>query len=107
VFVSVALSVDQDPWVGTEFMKQFGPFDEILSGRGWLNTGAIAFIVRDMPAQRSIPQLILVERDVQVDDRSISAVSDRLVGRKIGADQIVAYGDLLKSPTWRTVAVGQ
>ncbi len=105
IFVSVGLSVDQDPWVGAEFMKQFGPFDEILSGRGWLNTGAIAFIVRDMPAQRAIPQLILVERDVQVDDLSISEVHDRLVGRKIGSDQIVSYAKLLRSaPSGRAIA---
>jgi hypothetical protein len=94
-FVSVGIAVDQDPWKGAEFLREFGPFDEILSGHGWLNTGALAFIVRDMPAQRAIPQLILVERDVQVEELSISTVHDRLVGRKIGADQIVEYAALL------------
>jgi hypothetical protein len=89
-FVSVGLSVDQDPWIGSEFLKPYGPFDEILSGRGWLNTGAIAFVVRDFPAQRAIPQLILLERDVEVEDSSISTVADRLTGRRIGVREIVS-----------------
>jgi len=101
LFISVGVSLDQSPWVGTEFLEGFGPFDEILSGGGWMNVGSISFIVRDFPSQRSIPQLILMERDVKLDGGSILSVDDRLVGRKIGAGGIVNYATILlsSSPT--------
>ena len=90
-FVSIGVSLDQDPWRGTEFLKTFGPFDEILSGESWLNTGALTFMLRDFPGPRVIPQLILVEREVEHSDQGILSVNDRVVGRKIGGAGIVNF----------------
>jgi hypothetical protein len=89
--VSVGISLDQDPLIGIDFLKRFGPFDEVLSGGGWLNTGSIAFVVRHFPARRAIPQLIIVERDVVLESNSASILNERLISRKIGADAIVRF----------------
>jgi hypothetical protein len=96
-FVLVGVSIDQDASTGVEFLRRYGPFDEVLAGHGWLNAGAIAYVVRDMPSEHSIPQLVLVERDLDVEDGRIVDVHDTLVGRKIGADQIVSYAAFLKN----------
>ena len=91
-FVAVGVSLDQDPWHGAEFLKKLGQFDEILSGGSWLNTGSIAFILRDFPGRRSIPQLVLVERDVTMSgNNGVESVNDRFVTRKIGAEAIVNF----------------
>lgn len=94
-FVSVGVSLDDDPWRGTEFLKTFGPFDEVLAGGSWLNTGAVTFMLRDWPSPRTIPQLVLVERAVSGTEVSLLSVTDRVVGRKIGAEAIVNYARTL------------
>ena len=94
-FVSVGVALDDDPWRGTEFLKTFGPFDEVLAGGSWLNTGAITFMLRDWPSPRTIPQLVLVERAVAGTELSVLSVTDRVVGRKIGAEAIVNYARTL------------
>lgn len=95
-FVFMGIALDQDPMVGIEFLREFGPFDEIQSGGGWLNAGSISFIIRDYPARREVPQLILLERVVKVVDGSIEDLSDRLIGRRTGSDAIVAFADMLE-----------
>lgn len=94
-FVSVGVSLDGDPWRGTRFLEEFGPFDEILAGGSWLNTGAITFMLRDWPSPRAIPQLVLVERTVTGTELSVLSVTDRVVGRKVGAEAIVNYARTL------------
>ena len=94
-FVSVGVSLDDDPWRGTQFLKAFGPFDEILAGGSWLNTGAVTFMPRDWPSPRTIPQLVLVERAVTGTALSVLSVTDRVVGRKVGAEAIVNYARTL------------
>jgi len=94
-FVSVGVSLDDDPWQGAQFLKTFGPFDEVLAGGSWLNTGAITFMLRDWPSPRTIPQLVLVERAVAGTELNVLSVTDRVVGRKIGAEAIVNYARTL------------
>lgn len=95
LFISIGVALDQDPWVGIKFLEQFGPFDEVLSGGSWLNTGSLAYILRDFPSRRAIPQLILVERDVMIESQSIASVTEQLVGRRVGADAIVSFAEFL------------
>jgi hypothetical protein len=94
-FVSVGVALDHEPWQGIEFLKNFGAFDEVLAGGSWLNTGAIAYLVRDLPGRRAVPQLVFIERDVELENGTISTVNDRLAGRKTGADAIIRFADAL------------
>jgi hypothetical protein len=97
-FVSIGVAVDQDPSIGIEFLKKFGPFDEVISGGGWLNTGSVMFMIRDFPSREALPQLVLLERDVSVTKASgISQVNERLVDRKIGNIDIVTYSQSIKT----------
>lgn len=106
IFVSVGVALDQDPWRGIKFLERFGPFDEVLSGGNWLNTGSVAFILRDFPGRRAIPQLILIERDVSIESTGIASVEDRLVGRKVGSEAIAEFARVLQGETERLHALG-
>jgi hypothetical protein len=97
-FVSVGVAIDQDPASGVNFLRGFGPFDEILSGGGWLNTGSIVFLIRDVPGRLAIPQLVVIERNVALDSAvGISSVTDHLIGRTIGGAGIVALAQSIKA----------
>jgi hypothetical protein len=97
-FVSVGVAIDQDPTSGENFLKGFGPFDEILSGGGWLNTGSIVFLIRDVPGPMAIPQLVVIERNVALANAvAVPSVTDRVIGRTIGGAGIVALAQSAKA----------
>lgn len=87
-FVSIGVALDADPTEGTRFLERFGTFDELIVGGGWLNVGFLSFIARDLPGPLATPQLVVVERDIVVDQRVFDVSRDRLLGRYIGVDQI-------------------
>lgn len=99
-FVMVGVAVESDPWVGVDFVRTFGEFDEVLAGGSWMNTGILAYVARDLPGEWSIPQLVLVERDVSMGGPGQVPIlsADRLIGRKIGVEEISAFANQLLSP---------
>ena len=89
------MAIDTIPTTGLRFLEEFGPFDEVSSGGGWANSMALALIRGDFPGQVAIPQLLVVERSIVLEDPHSSAVEDRLLGRKIGSEQIVSFANVL------------
>ncbi len=87
-FVYIGVGLDDSPEESFRFLRRFGPFDEVLAGRGWLNTGSIAFMIRGLTGPLATPQLIVFERDLAIGDRSILVTPDRLIGRYVGLDAI-------------------
>lgn len=83
-FVYIGVGLDHNPVEAVRFLKRFGPFNEVLAGRGWLNTGSIAFMIRDLPGPVITPQLIVFERDIVAGNTAISITPDRIVGRYVG-----------------------
>ena len=83
-FVYIGVGLDHNPVEAFRFLRRFGPFDEVLAGRGWLNTGSIEFMIRGIPGPAATPQLIVFERDVVAGDNSISVTPDRIIGRYVG-----------------------
>ena len=57
----------------------------------WLNEGAIRYVWRDMPAEPVVPQILVIERDVQKGDDAISVGGERLVKRLQGTAEIEAW----------------
>jgi hypothetical protein len=89
VWMGVAL--DMTPEEGIEFLRAYGPFDEILAGGSWLNLGSLQFLIRGLPGELATPQLILVERDIVAGSTTLSVSPDRLVLRRVGASRINAF----------------
>jgi hypothetical protein len=88
-FVGVAL--DWSVAKGLEFLSPFGPFDEVTSGRNWMNSGAVSYIVRDIPGTPAIPQVVVLHRTVRFGPSGLTVGNDSLVARLIGREQMTGY----------------
>lgn len=89
--VHVGVATDWSIQDGLRFLTHFGPFDEVVIGRNWLNSGAIRYIWHDFRGTPALPQILVLERPVQVDSTVISVGSERLLARKVGSIEIVAW----------------
>lgn len=60
-FSSIGIAADWNPMVGINHLKNFGNFDEIISGNFWYNNGIIKY-VGERGNEASTPQIILTFR---------------------------------------------
>ena len=90
-FTTTGISKD---WVvenGVDHLAKFGDFDEIMTGRSWLNEGVVKYIWQDMPGRPATPQVLVVDQVVTIPDNDNGQihVDDRVViARKIGLLEI-------------------
>jgi len=90
-FVSVGVALDWSIQEGSSFLRDFGSFNEIVVGRNWLNSAVIQYIWRGIPGNASLPQMVLLERHVNVREASITVGEERLLARKVGVTEIVEW----------------
>lgn len=90
-FSSLGIAVDQQPNDGLLFLKKFGVFDQIAVGHNWLNAAAISYIWRETPGPGSLPQVVLVERQLDVTGDGVSVGADRILARKTGSDGLIRW----------------
>ena len=88
-FIGVALAGNTEG--SRRFITEFGPFDEIVVGRGWLNSAVVTYVWRDPDGSAGVPQLILVRRTVTVNERGINVSPDSLLFRLTGARAITSW----------------
>ncbi|MBW3573034.1 MAG: hypothetical protein KY467_18210 [Gemmatimonadetes bacterium] len=89
-FRAVAVSLDWDPKEAMEFLAGFGAFDEISVGSNWLNEGAQRYIWRDHQSDPVVPQIVVIERQVETAP-AIKTQGERVLQRVQGSDQIIAW----------------
>ncbi len=90
--IRIGMSMDSDPDVAIQFLRRFGPFDEVIAGGNWLNTGVVTYLMRDNPGPFSIPQLIVLERRVEGGGRRVGA--DSLIMRKVGYRELLDFAEV-------------
>lgn len=88
--------MDTDTRIGQQLLAQFGSIDELLLGRGWLNTGAIKYIWEDIRGFPAVPQIVVTTRSV-VRGRTVEVSGEQSVLRKVGATQIVNWSEAITS----------
>lgn len=88
--VTLGVSLDWHLPDGAKLLERFGPFDAILVGRGWMNTGAVLYIWREFPGRAGIPQVLVFERSVKKGD-AIEVTDERMLYRFVGAARIEAW----------------
>ena len=93
-FIFAGVALDETPAKGLEFLKPFGPFDEVIAGGSWLGTGAVDFLIRSMPGPLAMPQLLILERDVVAEKSTITVGPDRIVTRVLGFAEIFKMAGL-------------
>jgi hypothetical protein len=90
-FVSVGVAMDWSVEDGVRFLHEFGKFDELVVGRNWLNSAVVRYVWRDVPGSATLPQIVVVMRHVTVAPTTIAVGDERLLVRKLGADEIIDW----------------
>ena len=90
-FAAVGIARDGIAADGVAHLAKFGGFDEVMSGRGWANTGIQKYIYGAMPGEGATPQVLVVVRSLDYALGHISVVDERVLVRKVGSDDIVAW----------------
>ncbi len=85
---TLGVALDWDTNDGLRFLNKMGAFDEISIGRNWLNSHSVAFVWRDLPGAPTLPQLVVVEREVEVGPSMVEVGRDSVVARFLGLDEI-------------------
>lgn len=89
-FTTIGISNRWDVVEGFEILKAIGPFDELIVGRNWFNTG-LAQYAGAMGAQPSSPQLLVAVDSIQVGQRWWSSTGPRELIRLKGFPSVKAW----------------
>jgi len=92
VFASIGIAIDPISDDGLAMLREFGPFDEVDAGSNWENLGATAFFWRELPGPGSVPQVLIVAREV--DDNGSDKIvigPDKLLVRRVGGNALLAW----------------
>ncbi|MFL5383490.1 MAG: hypothetical protein ACJ8GN_13305 [Longimicrobiaceae bacterium] len=96
-FTTVGVARDWDVDAGLAHLRKFGRFDEVISGRNWLNSGLLHYVWEDIPGEAATPQVVVVDR--RLVDRHSSAAEggmvqdERLVARLVGWKEIRQWAE--------------
>ena len=93
-FVSRGVSLEPSVEGGIRHLALFGAFDEVSVGGNWTNSAVVRYFGGDMSNhQRAvIPQVIVLEREVQADGGSKLLVGpEREIARYIGGAKIADW----------------
>jgi hypothetical protein len=91
-FLSRGVSIEPTVQDGLRHLARLGTFDELSVGDNWGNSAVVRYLGGESKdSVRSIPQVVLVEREARVDARTIEFGPERVLGRYIGVDVIEAW----------------
>ncbi len=87
-FTVVGVGIDWSPQVAFDHLVGFGEFDELVLGNNWLNSAALKYLWQDIPGVPEVPQVVVVQRELQALDQGGPPVAgvfnERLLARHIG-----------------------
>jgi hypothetical protein len=89
-FRAVAVSLDWKTDEALSFLEGFGAFDEVTVGSNWLNEGAQRYIWRDLPGPAAVPQLLVIEREVEIEPQ-VQVRNERVIKRIAGAPPVIEW----------------
>jgi hypothetical protein len=87
---AIGVAQDWDVKQGAAFLEPLGAFDQVVIGGNWTNIAVEQFVLRDSVAEMAMPQIVLVERTVQLGTR-VSVSAPRVLRRISGAKDIPAW----------------
>ena len=89
----VGVAIDHAWDEGISFLEDLGAFDEVVSGRSWLNAGAEAYMHRHVPGPLSVPQILVFTRDVEWSGGALLFDDSQVVARVLGIDGLWDWRD--------------
>lgn len=89
-FAAVGIARDRRADDGLAHLEKFGPFDEVMAGHSWANTGIQEYIYGgpNMAGPGVTPQIILVSRQLDYSVGHVSVVDEQVLLRKTGLGEI-------------------
>ena len=90
-FATVGIARDVNIDAGIEHLAKYGPFDEAVVGRGWLNVGFFKYVYGEMPGPAATPQVLVVQRTVHRTGGQTWISDERVLRRFVGADEIMQW----------------
>jgi hypothetical protein len=90
-FAAVGLGLDWNVDTARAYFQTLGAFDELVLGRNWWNTGAVAYMWRESVASPAMPQVVLVRRHTIDSQPRMTVSADSVIVRLVGEKQIVAW----------------
>lgn len=90
-FSTVGVDLGWDNRRGVKNLGYYGPFDEIIAGRNWLNTAAVAYMWRDLPGMAAIPAVLLIAEPLRVQPTYHTVGAPLELVRVIGTDGLQAW----------------
>lgn len=88
-YMVVGAAVDGRPSDGLALLEGLGAFDQIAVGGSWLNMAAVRYVWETFPGEPTIPQVIVLERDIEMNESGIRVADERLLTRLVGIDEIL------------------
>lgn len=97
-FKIIGISRDHVITEGLVHLTKYGPFDEIMTGNSWSNTGLIKYMYNQIPGKASTPQILVTRRsflNINNQQRAIyrGIESESLLVRKIGVQEIIKWAE--------------
>lgn len=92
-FSAVGVARDIVAERGIAHLAKFGRFDEVMSGRGWANTGIQKYLYNTMPGPGATPQILVLARSLDFSTGHVAIVDERVLARKVGLKEITAWVD--------------
>jgi hypothetical protein len=92
-FVLRGISLEPSTEGGFRHLALLGHFDEISVGENWMNSSALRYLGTSIgrDSTSSIPQVVLLERDVVRGQTSLQVSQEREIGRFIGTAAIANW----------------
>jgi hypothetical protein len=87
-FVSVGIATDADVRAGLAHLAKFGAFDEVTTGRGWANIGALKYVHEGLAGMPATPQVLVVDRHLINGDDGVRVTGERVLVRRVGVKDI-------------------
>jgi hypothetical protein len=86
----IGAAQDWDLKRGAAFLEPLGAFDQIVIGGNWTNIAIEQFVLRDTLTEMLMPQVIVLERTVELGKR-ITVSEPRVLRRIAGSTEIPAW----------------
>lgn len=86
----IGVAEDWDLKRGAAFLEPLGPFDQVVIGGNWTNVAVEQFVLRDSLALMAMPQVVVLERTVQLGER-VTVSEPHVLKRISGGVDIPAW----------------
>jgi len=93
-FVRVGIALDWDVEAGLKTLSRFAEFDEVASGRKWENAAVEKYLINDHPGPLAVPQVLVLSREVLMEDAGPSLQDEKVLLRRVGVQEIDQWKNL-------------